>query len=50
MDNSNNFILALKEEERANYLCESCGFKLEANHCKLVCKRYGYFRSCSDLF
>ena len=37
-------------EENNNYICESCGFKLEANHCKLSCKRCGYFRSCSDLF
>ncbi|MBS3083895.1 hypothetical protein J4423_03760 [Candidatus Pacearchaeota archaeon] len=41
----------IKEEEiDPNYVCESCGFTLEERKCKLMCKRCGYFRSCSDLF
>lgn len=38
------------QSEEDNYVCESCGFKLEALKCKLKCNRCGYFRSCSDLF
>lgn len=33
-----------------NYVCEACGKTLEELKCKLICKRCGYFRSCSDLF
>lgn len=37
-------------EDQDNYVCESCGADLEELKCKLICKRCGYFRSCSDLF
>ncbi|MEK6818574.1 MAG: hypothetical protein AABY10_01430 [Nanoarchaeota archaeon] len=37
-------------EELQSYTCESCGFRLLELKCKLICKRCGYFRSCSDLF
>ena len=43
--------IKIKEEEiEPNYVCESCGHTLEPLKCKLICKRCGYFRSCSDLF
>lgn len=38
------------EEIDPNYVCEACGKTLEELKCKLICKRCGYFRSCSDLF
>ena len=39
------------QHEGNNYqICEACGNRMTEQKCKLMCKRCGYFRSCSDLF
>ncbi|HTQ87550.1 MAG TPA: hypothetical protein VMI93_15130 [Candidatus Solibacter sp.] len=30
--------------------CPSCSARLEPHKCKLVCRRCGYFMSCSDYY
>jgi ribosomal protein S27AE len=36
-------------EEPSQY-CPSCSAPLEPHKCKLVCRRCGYFMSCSDYY
>lgn len=30
------------------HFCPICSTRLESQHCKMICKRCGYFMSCSE--
>ena len=34
--------------EFANQFCPVCSTRLESHRCKMICRRCGYFMSCSE--